>query len=239
VILWDVSRRSQQIALAGHADAVQAVKFSPDGRWLASGDRQGQVILWDTTTGRRLANISLSAALQQSPTTALEQATPAAGKAGITAIAISPDERVLALGTGSGYTQTFDLVRHQELTQAYQGGAVSDLVFASDNTSLLAATGLGDVARWRRAPSPPILLKGHQGQVRFAALDAQGCRAVTGGHDRQLCIWDVERQALVQALPNDGEAISVGALAPDGRRAATVGFGSGIVFPRWEHRRLG
>ena len=35
----------------GHNDAVNAVAWSPDGRYLASGADDGKVIIWDTITG--------------------------------------------------------------------------------------------------------------------------------------------------------------------------------------------
>src|SRR5437588_10349631 len=37
VKLWEVSTRRQLRTIAGHADGVNAIAFSPDGRWFASG----------------------------------------------------------------------------------------------------------------------------------------------------------------------------------------------------------
>lgn len=149
---------------------------------------------------------------------------------GIVALAFSRDQRVLAVGTASGYTQTFDLIGRRELSPVFHQSPIGDLVFSTDVASLLVATGAGDVTRWRRAPDPPRLLAAHRGRVHFAALDSTGRRAVTGGVDKTLRVWDVDQGALVESFENDGEAVATGALSPDGRRAVTCGYGSGVVF---------
>jgi hypothetical protein len=50
------ARTGQQVAvLAGHADAVAAVAFSPEGELVATGSEDGAARLWDQYTGRELA----------------------------------------------------------------------------------------------------------------------------------------------------------------------------------------
>src|SRR5438876_281346 len=39
----------------GHDSAILAVAFSPDGLRLASGDFEGQLLIWDWQSGRQLA----------------------------------------------------------------------------------------------------------------------------------------------------------------------------------------
>ena len=54
VHLWDASNGLELRTLKGHPSPVWSLAFSPDGGRLASGDDDGQVRLWDTTTGQEV-----------------------------------------------------------------------------------------------------------------------------------------------------------------------------------------
>lgn len=251
IVLWDVAKRSRVAVLQGHGHPVRAVAFSPDSKRLASGDREGTVIIWNVPSGEQAWSVALNNSLVQlqreptvTPTVALNnQAVPRpaadpgsrnvfafASEQGISAVAFSGDQCVLAVGTATGYTQTFDLTHRRELSVVHHQAPIGDLAFAADGASLLVATTPGNVSRCWQAPSGPRMLSGHQGSVRFAALDASGHRAVTGGQDKRLCVWDVDQGSLLQSLDNAGEAIVSGAISRDGRRAVTGSYGSGVVF---------
>ena len=52
ISLWDSASPSTLRNLAGHEGPVYFVKFSPDGRWLASTNGASQINLWDVSSGR-------------------------------------------------------------------------------------------------------------------------------------------------------------------------------------------
>ena len=230
IALWDVASQSKLAELRGHEDAVQAVAFSPDSDWLVSGDQRGIGMVWDVAKRKPVWKFSVLQHVSRSRSSRVSNSD------GITAVVISSDQRILAVGTAGGYVQTFDLTNRNPLSVISAREPVSDLAFADDRLSLLVADKSGAVTRWRRAPAPPRTLHGHEGLVRFAALDAKGKRAVTGGVDKHLKVWDVDRNDIKADLSNDGEAIVCGALSADGTRAVTGGYGTGVVF--WDLDRM-
>jgi RNA polymerase sigma factor (sigma-70 family) len=51
LLLWDVRTGEEKLSLTGLADGLNVVRFSPDGRLLATGGRDGAVRLWEVATG--------------------------------------------------------------------------------------------------------------------------------------------------------------------------------------------
>ena len=55
--LWNAADGNLVRLLKGHKAEVTAVAFSPDDRWLFSGDRHGRGVLWDRETGDEIVQI--------------------------------------------------------------------------------------------------------------------------------------------------------------------------------------
>lgn len=86
--LWDVSGGTLRQRLKGHVYSINAVAFSPSGRQLATGARDGSVRLWDLATGR------------------LRLKVPASGGQSL-AVAFSPDGKVLASADFDGVVRAW------------------------------------------------------------------------------------------------------------------------------------
>ena len=50
-MLWDVKRGELLRTLTGHQNWVFTLAYRPDGKQIASGDKDGRIILWDAGTG--------------------------------------------------------------------------------------------------------------------------------------------------------------------------------------------
>ncbi len=105
------------------ARGVGRVRFAPDGRTVAGICAGNVVRLWDVANGQEGASVALE------------------GGATVTALAISPDARLVALGTSRGRLHLWD-PKTGKLEQAdlELREAVSSLSFTADGKSLVAVT---------------------------------------------------------------------------------------------------
>jgi WD40 repeat protein len=90
VRVWDMSRPQQQPqALPGHLETVRTVAVSPDGRTLATGDRNGAIKLW-------------SLELRDGRLPGQELLTLREDHGSVLNLEFSPDRNILATAYGDG-----------------------------------------------------------------------------------------------------------------------------------------
>ncbi|MEZ5347487.1 MAG: serine/threonine-protein kinase [Pyrinomonadaceae bacterium] len=59
VKIWDASNGKELISLRGHTGRVRAIAYSPDGKTIATGGRDGVIRLWNAKTGEEFQKIKL------------------------------------------------------------------------------------------------------------------------------------------------------------------------------------
>jgi WD40 repeat protein len=157
--LWDAETGALRHELHGHEamtphhypSMLFACAFSPDDRFVATGDKVGHVVVWDVATGKPAATLEAPVMYTWDPV----QRRHSIG--GIRALAFTPDGSGLAVGgigkignidhlEGPARVEVFDW-RKGERTHEFGDlpkGIVERLVFHPDGNRLVAVGGAND-----------------------------------------------------------------------------------------------
>jgi WD40 repeat protein len=193
VALWDVGS-GKKIPLTGgvsEGPRAEILRFSPNGKLLASGGVDRIVRLWDVAARKQQHAI-------------LARPQPLSG------VAFSPDTRLLAVAAGDNLTITEVQSGREVLTWRGYHGQVSHMVFSPDGRRLLTAIGGDELGRgggikvWDVATGQELLsLGGASDVVTCIAFSPDGKRLASshtaGGFfvnafgnkvGREVRIWD-------------------------------------------------
>jgi WD40 repeat protein len=216
VTLRDPATGEIRQVLTGHPGLVHEVAFSPDNAWLASAGAEGIVILWEVEGGKKLLAMQ---ALSEDEGTART-------------VAFSPDGRFLATGASDGTIKIWDLLARKVQRQlTKQTLPVTSVKFSPDGALLATATGnwrrpelAADLRLWEAASGKEIAqLNGHTGEIKRIDFSPTGKQLVSGGADRAILVWDIEKRTIkhrfrVAAVPGsltlfkDGRLLAIGDL---------------------------
>jgi WD40 repeat protein len=228
VRLWDVATGKELKTLTGHIGAVYAVVFSPGGRYVLSGSSDRTARLWDVQTGAEVRSFT-------------------GHKEPVGAVAFSADGRRVLTGGWDGKVRLWDVVNGTQI-RVLEGHAdmVRAVAFSPDGKYALTGSGAKfDGKKWLRGTDHGLRLwdlatgaqlahlprEGHA--VRCLALTPDGQRAVSGGEDASLHVWDLSAK---KHLAEHGRGQHVGwavglGLGPDGRYL--LGCASGNAVHVW------
>lgn len=191
--------------------------YSPDGRYLATGDASGEVGVWSVSDGQQVSSAQVDAPVR--------------------AIVWSPDGKAFTAATSEGRVSLFDPGAGREIQRFDQPDAVSALAYSPDSSRLAAASLDGTTRIWDRASgSALVLMAGTQvvdrfspdGGNEFAESFAQTLAFSPDGRqvaaartaDNVAHVWDAQTGAELMRLQHDGVVLAV-AFSPDGQYIAT------------------
>lgn len=208
IVLLDVgSRKTADVSLTSHTDAVMSVSFSPDGKTLVSGSVDKTVILWEISAQQRLGDIfaGLSTLVQS--------------------LAFSPDGRNLASAGDDNTITLWDISAPEPLIRQFRGHTegVRSIAFSPDSRILASGSNdtkviLWDVSTGNQVGQPLI---GHRDRVLSLAFSPDSKTLASGSKDRSVILWDVNSQKQIDKLQgHDGFILSVD-FSPNGKWLAT------------------
>jgi len=128
---------------------LYAVAWSPDGKWLATGDRVGRIVVWEVASGKQVAELEAPIMYTWDP----KRRRHSIG--GIRSVAFSHDSQLLAAGgigtignvdhlNGPARTEVFDWRKGERIHEIEDGklkGLVEQIEFDPEGKWLLTAGG--------------------------------------------------------------------------------------------------
>ena len=213
--LLDLTTGKLSLPQTHHQHPIWRFCFSPDGRFVATGDSSGLICIWNRQDMQ------------------LAQSRQVSGDA-VSALAIAPDGETMASANVAGTIFLWSLADQLALRRL-QGheGEVATLTFL-DNGRLLASgshdltVGLWEVATGELRQR----LRGHTRPVRKSGAATTGQWLVTGGGDHFLYVWDWQRGAPQHLLADHASPIDHLVITPDGKQAATQDLNT--VVSHWD-----
>jgi WD40 repeat protein/serine/threonine protein kinase len=186
------------------ARGAELAEFSPDGRRIAIGSRDGTVRVWDTQTDKWLTD-------------------PMGHASGVSA-QFSRDGKRIVTGSWDHTARVWDAQTGQPVTEPMVHGGLGYVYaqFDPDGGRVVTAS-YDDTARvWDAQTGRPLVEPmRHSSYVNWAEFSPDGQRVVTASSDRTARVWSAETGQLLVTLTHDGPVYSA-RFSPDGKRIVTA-----------------
>lgn len=216
VKIIDAAGKVARPTLKGHVQPAYGLAWSPDGKYILSGDEQAKIFLWNAATGEKIREFPRLKGHQR----------------GISSITWSPDGKMFAsvgkddsvcvwkIGGGNPVWKVVG-----EPTNYY------GVEFRKDG-ALMTGTqkeGVRIHAPKSYALAAKLFLPGGQGATNFT-MNSAGTLGVTAGRDSFVTLWDLKGRKRITALKGHGDMVANVALAPNNKIVASSASDANVIL---------
>ena len=209
----------------GHREGIMSISISPNGDILASGSRDGTIILWDLETGNPIGEPMFG---NDSSVWVMD-------------LDFSPNGKLLASGYSSGSMIIWDIEHGFMITEQYMlhTDAVREITFNPDGSILTSGGDDGNIFFWDVISDNPI---GNpiqtSSQIKSISYSSDGKLLASGDSEGNISIWDTQKRQLIITSSSDGSdgGINCVSFSPDGKLVASGGYDEVIII--WDVEKL-
>ncbi len=163
---------TEKFTLSGHKDEVGSVRFSPDGKFIATGSWDGSLILWNASDGSQIKSLPASA-----------------GE--IYTLAFSPGSGFIAFG---GTEKTLWIVKTDDLNLSADifelENTVRAIDWSPDGKKILVSDSSGRIYLVRKSGIEKIFDFHTEATVAVKFLN-DGIRFVSASYDKKFAVWSL------------------------------------------------
>ncbi len=241
-----LERCPTQAQLWFHEGAVQAARFSPDGRRVVTASADGTARVWDTATGAAVGRplthdgpvlgAEFSADGRKVVTASADGtarlweadsgrvlAPPLKPGRPLTCARFSPDGTRVVTADEGPTARLWDAAGHPLGVSFRHEGAVRWAAFSPDGKWLVTASedGTGRVwdAQTGKPRTPPLK---HAAGLTYAVFSPDGTAVLTCSLDHTACLWDAATGKELARPLRHGRAVQHGSFSPDGKQVVTA-----------------
>jgi ribosome assembly protein 4 len=249
VRIWDTDTETPKFTCKGHDNWVLVISFSPNGKYIASGDMDGNIFIWDPLTGNRVGSClkghkKFITALSWEPVHKNPKCSRFASASKDGTVRIWDIELGRAIQTLSGHTASVTCVRWGGMGLIYTGSQDRTVKVYNADDGKLCKT-LEGHAHWVNSlalSTDHALRTGsfdHTGKVytdlneaqkyaleRYTTLRGkQGERLASCSDDFTIHLWDPENSKKpIIRMTGHQQPINLVSFSPDGRLLASASF---------------
>ena len=190
--------------LMAHTADVWIVKFSPQGKWLASGSVDSTILFWNKENGSVIHSIK--------------------HPAGVTSLSFSPDDNYLVSGSYDGKVRLWKLPEGT-LVKEFVGhqGTVWSVDFSADGNTVASSGDDKTIRLWDiSSGEQKHALTDHKLIVWDIKFSPDGKYLASGSFDHTIKIWDVMPGNLLHTISSHTEAVVSLAFSHDGQKLVST-----------------
>ncbi len=197
----------------GYSCPVQTYAFSPTGKLLAVGNRDGSLRVWDLDTVR-CRHVFQAAHTR------------------MCVIALSPDSQHLASSDSSGHLWLWNLASDQ-LPVCLEGyrHEMTTLAFHPSQPQLASGSTSGTIRLWHTVRGTMQHTLQHRVGITHLIFSSDGQYLISGDRQGYICVWDLNHHQLMTGFQAHGSAIEYLGLTPSGH---LVSAGRDHKVCRWD-----
>jgi WD40 repeat protein len=179
---------------------INALAFSPDGKFLVSGGADTAIRVWDVATGK-------------------EVRTLVGHTDEVNGFAFSPDGMLLTSASDDKTIRIWDFDRGTTIrVLSGHTAPVTSVVFSPDGRDVLSGSEDTTVKIWSvDTGTKEQTLRGHSGFVLAVAISPDGRLLLSGGRDKTIKLWDVASGRALHNYVGHGDYVTSVAFSRDGR----------------------